>query len=316
MPFQRLRRALLPAACAVSLVVLAACGGGKVESEFKPSRAVALGDAFTDAGQRGVQYSINNGTAINWSQRFASNYGLSLQPSAGGGSSYAIGSARVTVHPDAQGDATTPTVTEQVTAYLASGVGGNDVVLVGAGMADLIVEEQAVIAGAQNQAQAQANVQQAGTQLGNQIKRLVDGGAKHVIVAGVYNLGRSPWANGNGRGAAIEALSVAFNDAVKIAIVDLGANVLFIDTAFYFNLVTAAPTTYGYTDVTSLACNSFDAGTGIGVGTGQVNSTQCTGATLTTGATASTLFADPVYFTPAGNISFGDYAYQRSRDRW
>ena len=95
MPFPRWRRALLAAACASS-VLLAACGGGDVVSQFQPSRLVAFGDAFTDAGQRGgAQYTINDGGANNWSQRLAARYGLSLRPVSAGGSSYAIGSARV-----------------------------------------------------------------------------------------------------------------------------------------------------------------------------------------------------------------------------
>ncbi|TFZ02029.1 SGNH/GDSL hydrolase family protein [Ramlibacter humi] len=315
MPFQRLRRALLPAACAVSLL-LAACGGGKVVSQFAPARAVALGDAFSDAGRRGSQYSINDSTTSNWTQRLAANYNLSLASTASGGNSYAIGSARVALQPDAQGNAATPTVTDQVTAYLTSGVQSDDLVIIGAGTADLIVEEQAAIAGTQSDAQANANVRQAGTQLGAQIKRLVDAGVKHIIVAGVYNIGRSPWAIATGRAVAMEALATNFNDGLKIAIVDLGANVLYVDAALQFNLVTASPATYGYTDVTTVTCNSVDPGVGIGIGAGQVNSALCTGATLTTGSPGSFLFADKVYLTPAGNATLGDYAFQRSKDRW
>jgi phospholipase/lecithinase/hemolysin len=316
MAFLRLRRAWFAAACAASLA-LAACGGGDVVSEFKPQRMVAFGDGFSDAGQRGgVRYTINDSNAINWTQQLASGYGLGIAATANGGTSYAIGSARITQRPDAQGLAATPTVTEQITAGITAGLSADDLVVVGAGTADLIVQGRLAIAGGQTQQAALDAARVAGTELGAQVRRLVNAGAKHVLLAGVYNLGRSPWAGATGQTVFLESLSTNFNDALKIAVVDLGANVLYVDTALYFNLVTANGLGYSFTDVNTVMCNSVDPGTGIGIGPGFVSSLLCNAGTLVNGAAATTLFADPVYFTPAGNQSFGIYAYERSKDRW
>ncbi|TFZ06882.1 GDSL family lipase [Ramlibacter henchirensis] len=315
MPFP-LRRALLTAACALP-IVLAACGGGDIVSEFQPTRVVAFGDAFADAGQRGVRYTINDAGATNWTQQLAGRYGLTLAPSNGGGTSFATGSARISVRPDAGGDAATPSITEQIGTFLAAGApGSGDLVVLAGGVADILVQMAALNAGSQSQAQAIEAVRQAGRELGAQARRLVDAGADRLIVVGPYNLGRSPWAKGRGQEGFVESLTTEFNNALKISIANLGANVLYVDAALHFNLVTAAPAGFGFTDVTTVACNSVDAGAGIGIGAGQVNSALCTGGTLATGAPGTTLFADPVYFTPAGNVSFGNYAFDRARERW
>lgn len=317
MRFQRLRRAMLAATCLSFL--LAACGGGEsVVSQFNPTRVVAFGDAFSDVGQRGVQYTINDPTRINWTQQLAARYGLSLAPSASGGTSYATGSARVIAKPDAAGDATTPSVSDQVGQFLAaSRPQDRDIVVVSGGIADILAEVAAFRAGTQDAATTTSHVAQAGRDLGAQVRRLVGAGANHVLVAGAYNLGRSPWAIASGQAAFAESLVGEFNKALLVSIVDLGSSALFVDTALFYNLVTANPGAYSFTDVGSVVCTSTDAGPGIGIGAGQVNSALCTGSTLQAGLTpGTTLFADPVYFTPAGQAVFGNYAADRLRARF
>lgn len=318
MRFQRLRRAFLAVACLSSL--LTACGGGEsVVSKFQPTRVVSFGDAFSDIGQRaGAQYSINDATRVNWTQEFAARYALSLAPSSSGGTSYAIGSARVTARPDAAGDASTPTITDQVNAFLAaSRPDANDIVIVSGGTSDVLAEVAAYRAGTQDAATTTSHLAQAGRELGAQVRRLIDAGAKHVLVTGVYNLGRSPWAASTGQAPFIEALTGSFNNALLVSIVDFGSTTLYVDAALFYNLVTANPIAYGVTDVFSVACTSVDPGAGIGIGAGQVNSTLCTDATLNAGvASATALFADPVYFTPIGQVRFGDYAADRLRARF
>jgi phospholipase/lecithinase/hemolysin len=317
MPFQRLRRAVLAAAC-VSSVLLAACGGGNdVVSQFQPTRMVAFGDAFSDAGQRGVQYTVNDGNANNWTQRLASRYGLSLKSVSAGGLSYAVGSARINTHPDAGGNAATPTVAEQITTFLASQApSSDDLVVVSGGIGDIISEVAALNAGGSS-AQATANVEQAGRDLGAQVRRLVDAGAKHVVVVGPYNLGRTPWAATTGQQSLLQDLVTRFNDRLLVSIVDLGSKVLFVDATYYFNLVTGSPSAYSFTDISSVVCTATDAGAGIGIGLGQVNASLCTSGTLAPGlAAATTLFADPVYVTPMAHERFGDFAYDRLKARF
>lgn len=315
-----LRRALLVTAASASALLLAACGGGSIESQFAPTRVVAFGDATADLGQTGTRYTINDGTVNIWTQQLAARYGLSLASAASGGTSYATAHARVLAKPDAAGNATTPTVKEQIDAFLGAGgrFNSGDLVVVSAGVADVVAESAQTLAGAQTGTQAVTDVVQAGTQLADQVRRLVNAGAEHVIVAGTYNLSKSPYATQTSQISVLDTLSGRFNEQLLVSIVDLGAKVLYVDAAFFYNLVVANPGSYEtLTNVTTPVCTSVDAGAGIGTGAGQVSSGMCNNGTLLPGANpAQFLFADRVYFTPVGQRVFGDYAFDKVHSRW
>jgi phospholipase/lecithinase/hemolysin len=318
MATQWLRRGLLLAACA-SALVLAACGGGNsIVSQFTPTRAIAFGDGMGDLGQNGARYTINDGSVNIWTQYVAVSYGTTLTTAAQGGLSYATGNARVAATPDAAGNANTPTVTQQIDTFLAGhALDAGDLVLVSAGTSDVIVETEKVLTGAETKDQALANLATAGQALGAQVRRLVNAGGQHVVVAGPYNIGRSPWALQLGQGQLMQDLVTQFNDKFLVSVVDLGANVLYVDAALYFNLVTANPSTNSITDISTPVCTTIDPGPGIGTGTNQVNSNLCTPQTLVAGANPSLfLFADRVYVTPRGQQLFGDYAFTRIKQRW
>jgi phospholipase/lecithinase/hemolysin len=314
MATQWLRRAWLLAASA-SALLLAACGGGSIDSQLSPTRIVAFGDAMADVGQKGARYTVNDGSINNWTLYLANAFGLTLSASAAGGQSYAIGNARVTAKPDAAGSSSTATVTEQIDTFLAaSKPAANDLILVNAGTSDLIVQAQAVITGAQTQDQMLANVGQAGRELAAQVRRLVNAGAEHVVVVGPYNLGRSAWATQVSQAALLEAASGRFNDQLLVSMVDLGKNVLYVDAALYFNLLTSS--SGDVSNRTTPVCTSVDSGAGIGTGTGQVNSLLCTTGTLGDSNYTAYLFADRIYPTPRGHQLFGEYARSRIRERW
>lgn len=315
MAFQRLRRAFLVLACALP-VLLAACGGGNnsVVSAFRPARVLVFGDGLSDLGQvSSRRYTINDGTTNVWTARLGERYGLTVTSQAAGGTSYATGNARVVAATDAVGG-NAPSVKAQIDSFLAAGsFASNDLVVISAGAGDLIGE----VAANGFTATSRANIVQAGRDLAGQVRRLVQSGARYVIVTGTYNLGRSPWAAATGQSAVLEDYSTAFNNALLVNIVDLGANVLYVDLPLYFNQLTGYPSTYGLNNVTSLACTSVDTGVGIGTGTGQVNSALCNSTTLDPALDVNkTMFADRVYPTPVVHRLFGDYAYARLFSRW
>ena len=316
-----LRRTVLATACA-SAALLVACGSSTIESALTPARFVAFGDGFSDVGQvGGKRYTVNDGQVNNWTQQVAGTYGLTLTPVSAGGTSYAQGNARISARPDAAGNAATPTVVQQIDTFLASGsFKESDVVLLGAGTADLVAQAAAVAAGTQTREQMIVQVQQAGRELGEQSLRLVAAGAKYVVVTGSYNLGRSPWAEGTGP-AQVDLLTDAsskFNQALLISIEKQGANVLYVDSAYYFNLVTGSPSSYSFDNADDPVCTSVDAGNGIGIGAGQVNSALCMPATVRAGVANYNryVFADRVYVTPEAQRLFGTYAYDRLHARW
>lgn len=320
MAVQWLRRGVLAAACA-SVALLAACGSSTIESALTPERFVAFGDGFSDVGQvAGARYTVNDGSVNNWTQQLAGTYGLTLTPVSAGGTSYAQGNARVSATPDAAGSASTPTVAQQIDRFLATGgAKPNDVVVLGAGTADIVAEMAAVTAGAQTPEQMLARAQQAGKDLGAQAIRLVNAGAKYVVVSGASNLGRTPWAKAIGQedGGLLTQASSKFNEAFLVSVVDQGANILYVDAAYYFNLVTASPGSYAFDNETVPVCTSVDTGNGIGIGAGQINSALCTPSTVLPAATYNKyVFADSVYVTPEAQRLFGTYAYDRLHARW
>lgn len=312
------RRGLL-AAAAGAVLALAGCGSGTIESQFVPNRVVAFGDGMSDLGQTGPRYTINDNTVNIWTQQVATSFGYNIGTvNVAGGTSYATAHARVATKPDAVGSTATPTVEEQVGTFLrGSTFTANDLVLVGAGTSDIIAEAAKAIAGTQTNAAAVANAKAAGRALAAQVRRIVNSGAQHVAVAGVYNMAKSPWALQTGQTALLQEMSMGFNDELLVAMVDLGATVLYIDAALEYNLFVGFPGTYSFANVTDPACTSVDAGAGIGTGTGQVNSSLCTASTLVSGATsANFLWADRVYPSGAGQRFFGEYAFSRIRQRW
>lgn len=312
-----MRRALLALASASALLV-AACGSGTIESQLQPSRIVAFGDGFGDVGQAGSRYTVNDGSVNVWSQQVAASFGLTLTPVASGGTSYARGNARIDSKPDAAGSSATATVKEQIDQFLAgNSIGTNDLLIINAGIADIVAEAAKVSSGTQTSDQMVANVKQAGRDLGGQVRRLVQAGAAHVVVVGPYNLGKSPWATATAQTSLLSDASGKFNDQLLLSIVDLGASALYVDAALLFNLMVASPPSYDLTNATDLVCTSVDPGPGIGTGAGQVNSALCTAGTLAAGADYTHyLFADRIYPTPQGHRKFGDYAYERIRSRW
>ena len=312
-----MRRTVLVAAC-VSAALLAACGSSTTDSAITPARFIAFGDANSDVGQNGSRYTVNDGSVNNWTSELVAKYGKSLTAASAGGTSYAVGNARVSAKPDAAGNASTPTIAEQIGTFLASGTfGGSDVVLLSGGVSDVIAGMAAVQAGTLTEAAMLDAARQSGEELAAQVRRLVNAGAKYVVVTGTYNLSETPWATTIGRTNLLSDASRRFNDGLKVGIVDLGANVLYVDFEYYVNLYTNVPGNWGFSNATSPVCTSVDASNGIGIGAGQVNSALCNASTLVAGGSANSyVFADPVYLAPSAHRQFGVYAYDRLRARW
>lgn len=302
------RRSLLRAGALGGLAVtvgstglLSACGSGDIVSALVPTRFISFGDGLSDLGQgsTGLRYTINDGTLNTWADRLANRYGLLLTAQKAGGQGYAQGHA--------VGSALPRTLAQQIDAFLASNtLGSTDVVLINLPMTDVLTAMAAVKAGTLTESAALAQVDAVGRAHVVQVKRLIAAGAQYIVVAGVYDLGKSPWAIAQTQESLFTSASIKLNDAFKTDAVNLGKNLLFVDAAFLVNRNALAETrgSYGFVQVTTPICTTPDAFT-------------CTSGTLVSGATASQyLFADQIHMTPAGNIYLGDYAYDQLRARW
>ena len=309
-----MRRTALVAACA-SAALLAACGSSSIESALKPEQLITFGDGYSFVREQ--RYTVNNGTVNNWTLQLLDHYQKSGS-ATGGLVSFAEGNTRIAQHPDAAGNATTPTITEQVDRFLAMGTPKpNDLLLLNGGISDLIVGMAAVRAGTQTPDQFVANARLNGQALAAQVRRLVAAGASHIAVTGTYDLGKTPWAKSIGQEALLSQASSRFNESLLVAINDLSQHVLYVDAAYYVNLYESTPSSFSFNNATTPVCTSVDAGNGIGIGQGQVNSALCTSATLLPDADADRyVFADAVYLTPSAQRQLGLYAYDKLRARW
>lgn len=309
-----MRRTALVAACA-SAALLAACGSSSIESALKPQQLIAFGDGYSYVGNQ--RYTVNNASANNWTLQLLDHYQKNGS-AAGGLHSFAEGNVRITDPTDAAGKPGTRTVTAQIDEFLATKtLAPNDLLLVNGGISDLIVGMAAVRAGTQTPDQFVANARQNGQALAAQVRRLVAAGASHIAVTGTYDLGKTPWAKSIGQEALLSQASSRFNESLLVAINDLSQHVLYVDAAYYVNLYESTPSSFSFNNATTPVCTSVDAGNGIGIGQGQVNSALCTSATLLPDADADRyVFADAVYLTPSAHRQLGTYAYDKLRARW
>jgi phospholipase/lecithinase/hemolysin len=306
-------------ACAllVSSALLVSCGGSQVE-KFQASRVMAFGDEYSviTAGGNGSKFTINNATdcSLNpiWIQLVASTFGLVLDQCRGtftgtAGKTWAVAGAKV------------DGVRMQIDSFLASpgSFNGNDLVMVLAGMNDIIEQYQRY--DPSNPAAPTADtligvVEQRGTDLGAQIIRITDAGAK-VIISTVPDLVTTPYAAAqkaafplDNRYALLSTLTKRFNAKLRLKLDEVkgggrSAGLIAADDLVQF--VINSPSTYGYTNVTSKACISA--------------TPNCTDASLVPSdangivPTAVTwLWADDFNLSPGGHAQLGQAAASRA----
>ena len=309
MAFQWMRRVLLALAPA-ALLALAACDSSTIESQFRPTRIVAFGDALSDMGQTGAgatgrRYMIDNSDRL-WLRQVGISYEVaSVAAVRFGGGVYATGNARVNADPDAAGNPDTPTIKEQIDAFLAAGgPRADDLVTLQGGISDVFYQVEQHRSGAQTREQMLANVRQAALDFAAQARRLAGAGAKHIVVMGMYDLSITPWGISTQIQPVVSEASRMFNETVLVDLVQEGENMLFVDTALLFNLMVNNRIGYGFDTVTEAAC-------------GQVSAYQCTTANLPAGANQDKyLWADALYPTLAAHARLGDFTYTRISTRW
>jgi hypothetical protein len=288
------RRALAALACA-TMALLGACSSSEIVDPFTPTRILSVGDGFSDLGQDGKRYTVNDGSLNIWTQYIAAVYGLPLVASDQGGLSYARGDALVSSGANS--------IEAQVDKLLAANkfVAG-DLVVINGGVADIVTT------GARTDItydQKVASLNAAGLAMAAQVNRIVQAGATHILASGVWPLGQTPLGTETGQVTNLNNLTLAFNNAFKIGMVNLGANVLWLDTATYYNNVYYNPTAYPPLDnVVTKACTTALV-------------TDCTPATITPGYDYNTLlFANGVYPTPSGHRLLGSFAQIQLANRW
>ena len=193
----------------------------------------------------------------------AARLGLPLAPFYGqGGTNYAVGGARVSA-----ANALSIPITTQINNYLAAGgtFGPRDLVYIQGGGNDYFAFQAA---GSGNN----AILTTAATQLADQVRRVQAAGATRSVTLSVPT----------GGAAGLQLFNRTFASALAAA----NVNALYFDTDRLFNELVLSPSTYGYTNITGVACTV-------------PSSLTCTRNTLVTpNANETYILADSVH--PAG----------------
>ena len=142
--------------------------------------------------------------------------------------------------------------------------GPGDIVLINGGISDLIAGMAQVNAGQLTADAFRAQARQWGVDLATQVRRITEAGGTHVVLAGVYDLSRTPWAAAIGQQALLKDVSRAFNTGLQVSLTELGNKVQYVDLEYYVNLYTDTPSSFSFDNATQAVCTSVDAGNGIG----------------------------------------------------
>ena len=176
------------ALCALAITLSACGGGGKIYLPFTPTTIHTFGDGLVDAGQTGKLYTINStdqATKPTYSlpEYVAQSYGLPLLPQAQGGNAWG------------QGKSTVADLQTQINTRLAAGsFSDGDLIIISAGMEDVMRETASTLDGTIPLQQAEANTKTQARLLVRQLEVLERAGARHIYVLPVYDMGRTPWA--------------------------------------------------------------------------------------------------------------------------
>jgi outer membrane lipase/esterase len=212
---------------------------------FRPALVQAVGPSAAILGR----FTTNPG--LVWSEYVAEYYGGSAVSDNQGGTNYAVGGARTGT--DASGAlGPIPSVTSQVTSYLASTGGradANALYTVWGGANDLF----AVAAGAP----AQATIGGAVTAQVGAVGALQNAGARYVLVPTVPDLGVTPSFRAQGPVASATGTQLAstYNDALYAGLNAAGLRVIPLDTFHLLQEIVASPAAYGFANVTGTACS-------------------------------------------------------------
>ncbi|OOG43526.1 autotransporter domain-containing protein [Rhodanobacter sp. C05] len=292
-------RHLVSAIAAAMLLATTAQAAGSAPFD----NVVVFGDSLSDTGQffssslnEYSKFTTNPGEVTV--QIVAGHYGFNLQPSRVGGSDYAYGGAGVITDDDGP-DPSIPTITQQVTGYLANGAKAdpNSLYMVWGGANDIFYHSTqygigTIIAGAgETAAQATTNINAAATQELVLINQLKQAGANYLVVFNLPNIGDTPSAHQDealvpGIETFLTGVSQSYNQTLNAG---LGSHTLAVNTYALFEQVVADPAKYGFTNISTPACTTS-------------SSHDCDGSTLVApGADQTYLFADGVHPTTAAH---------------
>ncbi|HEU4484245.1 MAG TPA: SGNH/GDSL hydrolase family protein [Povalibacter sp.] len=236
-----------------------------------------------------------------------------------GGLDYAEGGARITVDAPNGGVvmqsipnvgtlpvqlATSRSIKTQIDDYLSEhgSFSDNQLVLIQGGANDLFLFLGQVAADPSQAANAATVITETVTAMVTQIGRLKASGASHVIYSNLPDLGLTPQFSTTPLAGLATTLATNYNAAVAAQLNAMGGVHIF-DTAALIHDVVASPSSYGFTNATAPACNSYTTPGNPATLTSLI----CSPATLVApGADITYVFADGVHPTARAHALWAD----------
>lgn len=302
----------LRAVAASALVLLAACGSSSKYEEFIPTRIVSIGDQLSYIGTNGYdRFTVNNVSGEttevnNWVLQLAANYGLTLNPAT---SSWATATESLNL---------VSNLTNQI-ANVTTPLAG-DMLVVNAGMADIISWTNLVLAGTKTTTEALTAISTAGTNYQTFVLAQ-QASYKHILILNAYDLKDSPYATANLSSTRFSGYNSSFNSGLTGIRGFLHDMTRTFNTALIRNAGTfPAGSGVRLYDVETLFLNANLYGTGITDLTSRACPTS-SGAGCKHGLTAGTstsdlntnyntlLFADDTFPTPVAHQMLGSQVY-------
>lgn len=306
-----------------------------------------FGGRFTTNTYTGYSAASNTNTATIWVEWVATRLGVAITPAevgfgaqsvkcpvaattpalAGSCTAYGQGGALVT-DPNginrAQGFLTVPLVT-QVANHLGrfGSFTSSDVVFVFGGANHLLTNFTAVSQGLPP-ATALANMRTAGTELAALVKnQIVARGATRVAVMNLPDIAPMPSFNQlpAANTALLGQMAIEFNTALTTGLA--GVDIRIIDMQALFSDILRSPSKYGFTNVTTAACDPAKMSPATGGSSMFCNASPASAFvapipnlnSIRTGASASTwLFADGVHPTTGGHKAIADYVINQLKE--
>ena len=310
----------------VAAALLASCGGGEQVSRFRASRLIAFGDELSlivdvNGDGNGSKYSVNATVSSSdptlsctanglWTQYVARIYGLVFPQCNPGPTPVSAPTSRIRAALGAKA----ADLSAQIDAQSAeSGYGSGDMATVLVGTNDIL--EQYAQYPSVSEAVISANLDAAGAEVGKQVNRLVDAGAK-VLIATAPDAGITPFAAAEkvahadtDRGALLTRLSVRFNASLRANLRNDGRNIGLI---LLDELVSAIGKFNGLSGFTNANTGACDLSRSAYVPPSVLD---CTDLTLISGATSNSfLWADDRHLSGGGQAALGSLAVSRAQN--
>jgi outer membrane lipase/esterase len=321
------RRALALGAAALSVTLLvAACGGsGEPTTRFHASRVIAFGDESslivdTRGDANGNKYSVNATVSATdptivctanavWSQSVAAFYGLVFPQCNPAANAVAAPTSRIrAVFGARAGD-----LGAQIDAQQAeSPLGPSDMTTVLIGEHDVLAEYQKYPAIGVNQ--LIANVEAEGAEVGRQVNRITDTGAK-VLLSTIMDVGFSPFGTAErlahadtDRAALLSQLSQRFNASMRATIVNDGRKIGLILLDELTTSVIKFPGFQGFTNALIPVCDLTKSALT------PPSILDCTAQTFVANGTTAYFWADDLHMSASAQIFFGSAAISRAQN--